>query len=237
MGCACASGRGVGARRIPTTVVAQAGGRPLARPFVSSPRRTRNQLHQLQQLQQLQQYHRPSGSVATQAIFGVGAPEAILVGVVALVLFGPKGLAQAAKSLGQVVKSVAPTLRELTDISSDLKSTIEDEIGLKEIRDELESTLSPLSTSSSTSRSGAKPRQAALEEDPDIEAKRAASMKAAWGASESEPEDAGSAAEAAPAAAAGAGAGTSAVDGLSTEELERIIAARKASQGDGTNEA
>lgn len=231
MGCACASGRGVGARRIPTTVVAQAGGRPLARPFVSSPRRTR---HQLQQLQQLQ-YHRPSGSVATQAIFGVGAPEAILVGVVALVLFGPKGLAQAAKSLGQVVKSVAPTLRELTDISSDLKSTIEDEIGLKEIRDELESTLSPLSTSSSTSSSGAKPRQAALEEDPDIEAKRAASMKAAWGASESEPEDAGSAAEAAPAAAAGAG--TSAVDGLSTEELERIIAARKASQGDGTNEA
>ncbi len=231
MGCACASGRGVGARRIPTTVVAQAGGRPLARPFVSSPRRTRHQL------QQLQQYHRPSGSVATQAIFGVGAPEAILVGVVALVLFGPKGLAQAAKSLGQVVKSVAPTLRELTDISSDLKSTIEDEIGLKEIRDELESTLSPLSTSSSTSRSGAKPRQAALEEDPDIEAKRAASMKAAWGASESEPEDAGSAAEAAPAAAAAAGAGTSAVDGLSTEELERIIAARKASQGDGTNEA
>lgn len=28
------------------------------------------------------------------AIFGVGAPEALLVGVVALVVFGPKGLAQ-----------------------------------------------------------------------------------------------------------------------------------------------
>lgn len=28
------------------------------------------------------------------AFFGVGAPEAILVGVVALVVFGPKGLAQ-----------------------------------------------------------------------------------------------------------------------------------------------
>lgn len=28
------------------------------------------------------------------AIFGVGAPEAILVGVVALLVFGPKGLAQ-----------------------------------------------------------------------------------------------------------------------------------------------
>ena len=37
-------------------------------------------------------------SVALQtvraAIFGVGAPEALLVGVVALVVFGPKGLAQ-----------------------------------------------------------------------------------------------------------------------------------------------
>lgn len=30
----------------------------------------------------------------TAAIFGVGAPEAVLVGVVALVVFGPKGLAQ-----------------------------------------------------------------------------------------------------------------------------------------------
>lgn len=28
------------------------------------------------------------------AFFGVGAPEAVLVGVVALVVFGPKGLAQ-----------------------------------------------------------------------------------------------------------------------------------------------
>ena len=28
------------------------------------------------------------------AFFGVGAPEAVLVGVVALVVFGPKGLAE-----------------------------------------------------------------------------------------------------------------------------------------------
>lgn len=33
--------------------------------------------------------------VSTQALFGVGAPEAVLVGVVALVVFGPKGLAEA----------------------------------------------------------------------------------------------------------------------------------------------
>lgn len=28
------------------------------------------------------------------SVFGVGAPEALLVGVVALVVFGPKGLAE-----------------------------------------------------------------------------------------------------------------------------------------------
>ena len=32
--------------------------------------------------------------VAVASVFGVGAPEAILVGVVALVVFGPKGLAE-----------------------------------------------------------------------------------------------------------------------------------------------
>jgi hypothetical protein len=43
--------------------------------------------------QPLQQ--RQGNSITIQASFlGVGAPEAILVGVVALVVFGPKGLAQ-----------------------------------------------------------------------------------------------------------------------------------------------
>lgn len=32
-------------------------------------------------------------------MFGVGAPEALLVGVVALVVFGPKGLAEVRRSL------------------------------------------------------------------------------------------------------------------------------------------
>lgn len=131
------------------------------------------------------------------AFFGVGAPEAILVGVVALVVFGPKGLAQvgycstaarlareqliqpwrrarggsrnafsgpgargrwwwcggrgsavgrrrlnsrcahrrlptralpnlqAAKSLGSTLRSFAPTIRELTSVSQELKSTLE----------------------------------------------------------------------------------------------------------------
>ena len=175
-------------------------------------------------------------SVVTRAIFGVGAPEAILVGVVALVLFGPKGLAQAAKSFGQVVKSVAPTLRELTDISTDLKSTIEDEIGLSEIRDELENTLSPLQrATTSRSRDTGK---SAFEEDPDIEAKRAASMKAAWGASEGggqadEGATAGATEGVGRAARPASSGMSSAVDGLSTEELEKIIAARKAAEDEG----
>jgi Sec-independent protein translocase protein TatA len=158
-------------------------------------------------------------SVVVGAIFGVGAPEAILVGVVALVLFGPKGLAQAAKSFGQVVKSVAPTLKELTDISTDLKSTIEDEIGLSEIRDELQSTLSPLSAATTSKPRPMAPLETAVTEDPDIEKKREAAMKAAWGGA----EDQALAPRQVPVAEQG-----SAVDALSTEELEKIIAQRKA---------
>ena len=52
------------------------------------------------------------------SIFGVGAPEAILVGVVALLVFGPKGLAQAARGLGQTLRAFQPTIRELTQVCS-----------------------------------------------------------------------------------------------------------------------
>lgn len=190
---------------------------------------------------------RRSSTVVPRAFLGVGAPELVLVGVVALVLFGPKGLAQAAKSFGQVVKSVAPTLRELTDISTDLKSTIEDEIGLSEIRSELESTLSPLqsATTRREGRQGREPAAQGLEEDPDIEAKRAASLKAAWGVSAGENDagkndagenDAGeNDAGENDAGENDAGGDTEppSVDALSTEELERIIAARKAAESEG----
>ena len=43
--------------------------------------------------------------VSTQALFGVGAPEAVLVGVVALVVFGPKGLAEASPRCGATCRS------------------------------------------------------------------------------------------------------------------------------------
>jgi TatA/E family protein of Tat protein translocase len=150
-------------------------------------------------------------AIVTRAFLGVGAPEAVLVGVVALVLFGPKGLAQAAKSLGQGVKAIAPTLKELTDISSDLKSTIEDEIGLNEIRNELESTLSPATKPRPT-------RNATVltdDEDPDIVSKREESAKIAWSVGETSPsigqEDDRN------------------IDSMSVEELEAEILRRKSS--------
>lgn len=150
--------------------------------------------------------------IVTRAFLGVGAPEAVLVGVVALVLFGPKGLAQAAKSLGQGVKAIAPTLKELTDISSDLKNTIEDEIGLNEIRNELESTLSPVTKPMPT-------RNVTVsedEEDPDIVSKREESAKLAWSASEMSPS-------------IGQEPNRN-IDSMSVEELEAEILRRKSSE-------
>lgn len=145
-----------------------------------------------------------------RAFLGVGAPEAVLVGVVALVLFGPKGLAQAAKSLGQAVKAVAPTLKELTDISSDLKSTIEDEIGLSEIRDELQSTLTPIAKPTAKDAFNDKDDF----DDPDIMAKREESAKLAWSGGERYTEEVDQ---------------NKNVDSMSVEELEAEILRRKVS--------
>ena len=69
----------------------------------------------------------------------------LLPAVVALAVFGPKGLAEAAKSAGSAVKAFAPTIREVAAISTDLKTTIEDEIGLDEIRDNLNGITRPSS--------------------------------------------------------------------------------------------
>ncbi|KAF7102375.1 hypothetical protein CFC21_103522 [Triticum aestivum] len=66
------------------------------------------------------------------SLFGVGAPEALVIGVVALLVFGPKGLAEAARSLGKTLRAFQPTIRELQDVSRDFKNTLEREIGLDE---------------------------------------------------------------------------------------------------------
>lgn len=97
-----------------------------------------------------------SGRIGTErdarcaAFFGVGAPEAIVVGAVALLVFGPQGLAQAAKALGATLKSLAPTIRELQDVSTDFRSTLEKEIGLDDINS-LTSTSSFLASNAARS--------------------------------------------------------------------------------------
>lgn len=70
------------------------------------------------------------------SIFGVGVPEAIMVGVVSLLVFGPKGLAHAAKGLGQTFRALQPTIKELRKVGMVLKGTLEQEIGIDEIRSE-----------------------------------------------------------------------------------------------------
>ncbi|KAL9237320.1 hypothetical protein vseg_011884 [Gypsophila vaccaria] len=64
------------------------------------------------------------------SLFGVGAPEALVIGVVALLVFGPKGLAEVARNLGKTLRAFQPTIRELQDVSKEFKSTLEREIGL-----------------------------------------------------------------------------------------------------------
>ena len=78
------------------------------------------------------------------AFFGVGAPEAILVGVVALLVFGPKGLAEAVKAVGATLRAFQPTIRELASVSSELRSTLEEQIGLDNIKAELNAAVAPL---------------------------------------------------------------------------------------------
>ena len=67
-------------------------------------------------------------AVVTQSFFGVGAPEALVIGVVALLVFGPKGLADIAKQLGATIREFQPTIRELQDASREFQDTLRDEI-------------------------------------------------------------------------------------------------------------
>ncbi|KAL5727349.1 hypothetical protein ACHQM5_000559 [Ranunculus cassubicifolius] len=95
------------------------------------------------------------------SLFGVGAPEALVIGVVALLVFGPKGLAEVARNLGKTLRAFQPTIRELQDVSREFKSTLEREIGLDDIPPSAQSTsrsttpTTPSSTTPSTSSSPA----------------------------------------------------------------------------------
>ncbi|KAH9547184.1 hypothetical protein CY35_11G022200 [Sphagnum magellanicum] len=67
------------------------------------------------------------------SLLGVGAPEVLVIGVVALLVFGPKGLAEVARTLGNSLRAFQPTIRELQQVSKEFKSTLEQEIGLDEL--------------------------------------------------------------------------------------------------------
>uniref|UniRef100_A0A7C8ZRB8 Twin-arginine translocation protein TatB n=1 Tax=Opuntia streptacantha TaxID=393608 RepID=A0A7C8ZRB8_OPUST len=68
--------------------------------------------------------------VVYASLFGVGAPELLVIGAVALMVFGPKGLAEVARSLGKTLREFQPAIKELQDVSREFKSTLEREIGL-----------------------------------------------------------------------------------------------------------
>ncbi|XP_057463742.1 sec-independent protein translocase protein TATB, chloroplastic-like isoform X3 [Actinidia eriantha] len=87
------------------------------------------------------------------SLFGVGAPEALVIGVVALLVFGPKGLAEVARNLGKTLRAFQPTIKELQDVSREFKSTLEREIGLDEIQSSTQSTYSSTKTSTTSSPS------------------------------------------------------------------------------------
>uniref|UniRef100_A0A6N2KB95 Sec-independent protein translocase protein TATB, chloroplastic n=1 Tax=Salix viminalis TaxID=40686 RepID=A0A6N2KB95_SALVM len=82
------------------------------------------------------------GKVIRASLFGVGAPEALVIGVVALLVFGPKGLAEVARNLGKTLREFQPTIKELQEVSREFKSTLEREIGLDEISSQTQNTYS-----------------------------------------------------------------------------------------------
>ncbi|XAR53638.1 hypothetical protein NMG60_11022265 [Bertholletia excelsa] len=93
------------------------------------------------------------GMVVYASLFGVGAPEALVIGVVALLVFGPKGLAEVARNLGKTLRAFQPTIRELQEVSREFKSSLEREIGLDEIRSSTQNTYSSKTTSSTSASS------------------------------------------------------------------------------------
>jgi len=56
-----------------------------------------------------------------------------VIGVVALLVFGPKGLAEIARNLGSALRAFQPTIQELTQVSNEFKQTLEDELALDDL--------------------------------------------------------------------------------------------------------
>lgn len=167
---------------------------------------------------------------------------------------------QAAKSLGTSLRGFAPTIRELAGVSNELKQTLEQEIGLDEIRREWrDGSLPPLlqqrsnsfqeqETSSSNrlepdAASSGQPTKAELKEvtdemaqqvDPDIARRRAESAQMAWGdtANSSAPSNSSQEVNKAPKTDAPAApkVSDSKMEGMSIAELEAELARRRSKQ-------
>ncbi|PWA49978.1 sec-independent protein translocase protein TatA/B/E [Artemisia annua] len=104
------------------------------------------------------------------SLFGVGAPEALVIGVVVLLVFGPKGLAEIAKNLGKTLRTFQPTIRELQamhttinvdvkEVSREFKSTLEKEIGLDDLKNPSQFNTATIPNLSSTPLSVATPEK------------------------------------------------------------------------------
>ncbi|QDZ25715.1 TatB-like sec-independent protein translocon protein [Chloropicon primus] len=164
------------------------------------------------------------------SLFGVGTPEVLVIGVVALLVFGPKGLADAAKSLGKTLRTFQPTIQELKEVSEEFKTTLEDEIGLDEFKTSMRGT----------GGSASRPYRASDEEkESNLEEMRRESAAAAWGGDAGEGTAGRSEEPAAPtptfeeslSAPDAEGDGTSSdLSNLSVEELQAELERRKNEQ-------
>lgn len=76
-------------------------------------------------------------------MFGLGVPELILIFVVALIVFGPKRLPEIGRTIGK-------TLAEFKKATDELKSTVEREVRLDELRQITPSITTPVETVSRT---------------------------------------------------------------------------------------
>ncbi|MBA0614823.1 hypothetical protein Godav_015062 [Gossypium davidsonii] len=137
----------------------------------------------------LEKKGRCKGKVVHASLFGVGAPEALVIGVVALLVFGPKGLAeplkwhikvQVARNLGKTLRAFQPTIRELQEVSREFKSTLEREIGLDEMPSSTQNTLNRNSPYLSNAPLTPSPVTSAEETGSDADPDGAQSIKDAY---------------------------------------------------------
>src|SRR5205823_15084719 len=71
-------------------------------------------------------YRKPNGKTAK--MFGIGAPELLVIFVVALIVLGPKRLPEVAKALGKAVAEFRRATGDLSEELSNARGMLEEEI-------------------------------------------------------------------------------------------------------------